>query len=151
MELSTTPPEEYLPHIEENYPGALAAQFVPMDPQLWKIERYADFLSARRALITRKLNEFMDSLISEPEETHHRPISELIRLGESAVLEFKSTLQWDVRQAQANHNLRISVLRTVAAFMNSQGGTLVIGVDDDGTVLGLDRDLGSDRKLARPV
>jgi uncharacterized protein YaaQ len=141
QELAAKPPEAYLPRTEENYPGALAAQFVPMDPELWKMDRYADFLAARRALITRKLNEFMDSLISEPEETRHRPITELIRLGESAVLEFKSTLQWDVKQAQANHNLRMSVLKSVAAFMNSQGGTLVIGVDDDGSVVGLDRDL----------
>jgi hypothetical protein len=141
MELATERPEVYLPSVEDRYPGALAAQFIPMDPALWRIERYADFLAARRALITRKLNEFMNSLISEPEATHRRPITELIRLGESTVLEFKSTLQWDIKQAQANQNLRMLVLKTVVAFMNSQGGTLVIGVDDDGSVVGLDRDL----------
>jgi hypothetical protein len=37
--------------IEEKYPGALARQFIPMDPALWKVERYADFISARRELL----------------------------------------------------------------------------------------------------
>jgi predicted HTH transcriptional regulator len=33
------------------------------------------------------------------------------------------------------------VLKTVAAFMNSDGGTLVIGVEDDGNIYGLEQDL----------
>ena len=67
--------------------------------------------------------------------------SELIEFGESTVLEFKSTLQWDVVQNQQNRELRQSCLKTVAAFMNSEGGTLVVGVEDDGKVCGLERDL----------
>lgn len=61
-----------------------------------------DFLEARRDLIARKLNEFMQSLITQPEELRHRPIRELISLGESSVLEFKSTFQWDVMQNKQN-------------------------------------------------
>lgn len=61
--------------------------------------------------------------------------------GESAVLEFKSTLQWDVDLNQANKGLRKSCLKTIAGFMNADGGTLLIGVEDDGNVLGLDNDL----------
>ena len=68
LQISDKPPEEYLPEIEEKYPGALSAQFVPIEPSLWKVNRYSDFLAARRKIIARKLNEFMDSLISEPEE-----------------------------------------------------------------------------------
>ena len=41
-----------------------------------------------------KINEFMSSLIAEPEIVHERSVEELITLGESATLEFKSTLQW---------------------------------------------------------
>jgi len=141
VSLSDRLPEEYLPLVEKQYPGALASQFVPMDPGLWKVERYRDFLAARRASIARKLNEFMTSLISKPEETRHRPIAELIKLGEGYTLEFKSTLQWDVVQRRQNTHLRKNVLKTVAAFMNSEGGTLVVGVEDDGTVLGIEQDL----------
>ena len=57
------------------------------------------------------------------------------------MLEFKSTLQWDVIQGKQNNELRNSSLKTIAAFLNSQGGTLVIGVEDDGTVVGLEHDL----------
>jgi len=139
--LSNKPPEEYLPEVEERYPGALVRQFVPMDPELWKIWRYEDFLAVRRENIARKLNEFMNALIAEPEETHERPITELIKLGENVNLEFKSTLQWDVIQNQQNKNLRHSVLKTITAFLNVTGGTLLIGVEDDGSIYGIDNDI----------
>lgn len=139
--LSDTQPADYLPSIEEQYPGALTAQFIPMDPALWRVERYADFLSARRELIANKLNEFMSALISEPEEVHHRPIADLVQLGESSVLEFKSTLQWDVMQNKQNKELCKQCTKTIAAFMNTEGGTLVIGVEDDGKIFGLEQDL----------
>ena len=141
QKISDRRPEAYLPEVENKYPGALAAQFVPVDPELWKIERFADFLAVRRENIARKLNEFMDGLIAEPEETHRRPIEELIGLGEGYLLEFKSTLQWDVIQKVQNKALRQSSLKTINAFMNSQGGTLVIGVEDDGSIFGLRKDL----------
>lgn len=139
--LSDTQPAEYLPAIEEKYPGALVKQFMPMDPALWKVEHYDDFLNARRALLARKLNEYMAALIAEPEEVKHRPIAELVKLGESAVLEFKSTLQWDVLQKQPNKALRKSCLKTIAGFMNTDGGTLLIGIEDDGSTFGLEKDL----------
>lgn len=141
--LGAMPPEEYLPAVEESYPGALVKQFVPMDPSLWQVERYDDFLEARRELVACKLNSFMDSLVTKPEVVHERPVAELVQLGESATLEFKSTLQWDMVTKQVNKQLRYSVLKTIAAFMNSAGGTLVIGVEDDGTVCGLDNDLAT--------
>jgi hypothetical protein len=100
--LSNQEPAAYLPEIESRYPGALKSQFMPMDPELWRIERFSDFLVARRELIARKLNEYMAGLVAEPEPVRHRPIEELIGLGESAVLEFKSTLQWDKVQNQPN-------------------------------------------------
>lgn len=88
-----------------------------------------------------KLNEHMDALIAEPEVMHERSIADLITFGESATLEFKSTLQWDLIQNQINKGLRFSVLKTIVAFLNSEGGTLVIGVEDNGAVFGLRRDL----------
>jgi hypothetical protein len=139
--LSDRPPEQYFPEVEQRYPGALTKQFIPMDPVLWKVEYYTDFLEARRSNMARKLNEFMDGLVSEPEPTKERSVAELVSLGEGPNLEFKSTLQWDVVQNTRNQGLRDSSLKTVAAFLNSDGGTLVIGVEDSGEVFGLDRDL----------
>ena len=68
-------------------------------------------------------------------------IKDLIAGGESQTVEFKSSLQWDVRQGKQNTALRHQVLKTIAAFLNTDGGTLVIGVEDDGHILGLDADL----------
>jgi hypothetical protein len=134
-------PEKYLPEVEEKYPGALVKQFIPMDPGLWRVERYDEFLEARRELIAHKINEFMKALISEPQVVHKRSVNELIALGESTTLEFKSTLQWDVVENHINKDLRYSVLKTIAAFLNSQGGTLIIGVEDNGEIYGLKNDL----------
>lgn len=140
LTISNKSPEKYLPGVEQNYPGSLLSQFVPVDPTIWKIEKYEEFLASRRELIARKINEFMVSLISEPEETHERSIKELIELGESLTLEFKSTLQWDVIQNCKNKVLHNSVLKTISAFLNTAGGTLIIGVEDDGTIYGLEND-----------
>ncbi len=141
LAISNKLPEEYLPQIEEEYPGALNKQFIPMQPELWKIHRYPEFLEARRSLITLKINEYFNSLIKEPIDVKRKPITEIIKLGESSNLEFKSTLQWDVVKNEQNKQLRKSVLKTIAAFLNSDGGTLVIGVEDDGSIFGLEHDL----------
>ena len=134
-------PEDYLPEVNERYPGALERQFIPMDPQLWQLGRYRDFLSARRELLAAGLNRMFDDLMNEDEPSQARPLSDLVNIGEGISLEFKSTLQWDVTQGQQNKVLRDAVLKTLVAFMNTEGGTLLIGVEDSGQVFGLERDL----------
>ena len=134
-------PEDYLPEVEDKYPGALASQFIPTDTQLWRLGQYRDFLRARRELIAVNLNRFLEALISEKPPVGTRPLSDLIAMGEGPGLEFKSSLQWDVVQNQQNTGLREASLKTIAAFMNSEGGTLLIGVEDSGAIFGLERDL----------
>ncbi len=58
-------------------------------------------------------------------------------------VEFKSTLRWDVKEGCLNKKLEEVIMKTVAAFANSQGGTLLIGVADNGEILGLDADYDS--------
>jgi uncharacterized membrane protein YeaQ/YmgE (transglycosylase-associated protein family) len=74
---------------------------------------------------------------------HQAPPSavELIEAGESARVEFKSTARHNVRTGQRDERLEAVVAKTVAGFLNASGGTLLIGVDDAGVVLGLDDDL----------
>jgi hypothetical protein len=69
-----------------------------------------------------------------------QPITAIIARGESQTLEFKSSARWDVRQGKPNVEMENNVVKTVAAFLNSHGGTLLIGVDDQGSVLGLEND-----------
>ncbi len=65
----------------------------------------------------------------------------IIKRGESAELEFKSSARWDMRENKKNKEMEQIIVKTVAAFLNSDGGTLLIGVADDGTPLGLAHDL----------
>ena len=134
-------PEDYLPEVEERYPGALDSQSIPIDPQLWRLDRYRDFLKSRRELLANRLNSLMEDLVAEEEPTSTRPLTDLIAMGEGISLEFKSTLQWDVVQGRQNTDLRDVVLKTLVAFMNTEGGTLLIGVEDSGQVYGLEKDL----------
>jgi len=75
-----------------------------------------------------------------PEPT---PLEKLIGLGETEAIEFKQTLRWDVRQQTVNKKLEDVVVKTVAALGNHAGGTLLIGVCDDGTVPGIGDDLAT--------
>ncbi len=70
-------------------------------------------------------------------------IMDLLNKDEHENLEFKSTFRWDMRQNNVNRILEKSVMKTVAAFLNSQGGHLVIGVDDNKAIVGLASDYGS--------
>ena len=65
----------------------------------------------------------------------------IIKRGESAELEFKSSARWDMVANKKNKEMEQIIVKTVAAFLNSDGGTLLIGVADDGTPLGLAHDL----------
>jgi hypothetical protein len=64
-------------------------------------------------------------------------ILSLIRHGESKVLEFKQTLSGNRNAGAKEKFLEEAVLKTIVAFLNSQGGTLLVGVADDGQVTGL--------------
>lgn len=67
------------------------------------------------------------------------PLVLLVAEGEHERLEFKETLRWDVAAATQNKKLEEVVIKTLAGFANRVGGTLLIGVADDGTIRGLER------------
>lgn len=63
LKISDRRPEEYFPKIEAEHPGALASQWIPMDPALWKLDRYRDFLEARRGLLAEATNAVLAALL----------------------------------------------------------------------------------------
>ncbi|MGA8878505.1 MAG: ATP-binding protein [Candidatus Korobacteraceae bacterium] len=73
----------------------------------------------------------------------------LIAKGESANLEFKSSFRWDLRENKVNRVLEGVIMKTLAGYMNGNGGTLLIGVGDDGTIVGLDHDYKTLKKQDR--
>lgn len=68
------------------------------------------------------------------------PLRMLIDSGESSKLEFKSTLRWNIREKKKDNRMGYAILKTISAFLNTEGGTLLVGVQDDGSVLGIEID-----------
>ena len=67
-------------------------------------------------------------------------LKQLAKTGESDSLEFKSTLRWNLHTDKADKRMENACLKTVAAYLNSDGGVLLVGVDDEGKALGLAKD-----------
>lgn len=65
----------------------------------------------------------------------------IIRQGESKNIEYKETLSLDVRKKTKEKYIEVSVLKTVVAFLNTEGGVLLIGVNDDGDITGIDGEI----------
>ena len=81
----------------------------------------------------------------------HRRAEELLKLQESKTLEFKSSLRWNLKEDRKDdRHVTHAALKTIAAFLNTEGGDLLLGVDDDRKVLGIEHDrLDSDDKFMR--
>src|SRR6516162_5705035 len=81
----------------------------------------------------------------------HRNAEELIKRGESKTLEFKSTLRWSLKEERRDDKgVTQAALKTIAAFLNTEGGDLLLGVADDGSIVGIERDrLENDDKFMR--
>lgn len=69
--------------------------------------------------------------------------AELLRSGESDQVEFKSTARVNLHTGAKDAQMEQVIAKTIAAFLNADGGTLLVGVDDSGTPLGLQRDFGT--------
>lgn len=85
-----------------------------------------------------KIKEFVDIIIAADSESDS--LFNIINSGESNNLEFKSTLRWNLRDNKKDTAIEHSALKTIAAFLNSNGGTLLLGVKDNGEILGIETD-----------
>ncbi len=67
----------------------------------------------------------------------------LIKKGESTQIEFKSTLRINLHTEKPDSKMEFGCLKTIAGFMNTNGGTLLIGISDTKEILGLETDFKS--------
>lgn len=132
--------EEYLKQVKDKFPNALNLQVVPEDENLWKLDNYELFLQKRRKLLAKKLNKFLERLPTTEESKVRVSMEELIAGGESNELEFKSSLRWDYKDEKVGKKLEDVILKSISSFANVEGGKLIIGVGDNGEILGLDHD-----------
>ena len=93
--------------------------------------------------------EVIKNLLFDQYVRNHRSAEELIKQGESKTLEFKSTLRWNLKEDRKDDKqITHAALKTIAAFLNTEGGDLLLGVADDGVVVGIERDcLDNDDKF----
>lgn len=140
----------YLSQVKEHFPNALKLQCIPEDEELWQIENYKDFLHARRDLLTEKLNYFLNNIsITNEDIKTVIDLEELIESGEHGFLEFKSTMRWNLRESRQDKKMEEIILKSIAAFNNSEGGKLLIGVADSGEILGLQDDYNTLKEANR--
>ena len=98
-------------------------------------------VDARQRRLARAITQLRQELSED--------VTSLIAQGESERLEFKSTARWDLRQGRVNKALAQSIAKTIAALANHRGGSLLIGVADDGSIVGIEHDYRTLRKPNR--
>ena len=125
---------------------ALKTHFIGVDGFGIESDDYETFLQARAKLIHAELLKRIELEHAEPK---NEEIEELIRGGESDRVEFKSTLRFDLRANAVNKKLEYVIAKTIAAFLNSEGGDILIGIDDQLNALGLEKDIETLRKKNR--
>ena len=91
-------------------------------------------LLGREALLQQALTYSGHSQDSEEE------LLDTIAQGENASLEFKSTLRWNLKTDRPGKEIELACMKTAAAFLNTEGGTLMVGVEDNGNILGIEAD-----------
>lgn len=67
-------------------------------------------------------------------------VRKILTAGENKKIEFKKSLRWDYEKNELNKELEKSVIKTIAGFLNSEGGNLIIGVSDKKEIVGLEKD-----------
>jgi len=125
-------------------------------PELNKQKKIVDVrnklidISSEISILDRELYNFQGNieeiddkvtfLLETAKLTNSDNINMLISKGENIDLEFKSSLRIDKKTKKLEDHIKHSVLKTVVAFLNTGGGTLLVGVSDDGTIIGLEDD-----------
>lgn len=144
--ISDGSPATYLPVLKERFNAQDLAQMYRWHalPDDWEQMDYRIFLEKRRELIAEVIREAYNTLKDGAGSARAEPrlvsVADLIGNGESNEVEFKSSLRVNQHTGQRDPRMELAVLKTIAAFLNTSGGKLVVGVRDDGTPLGVDAD-----------
>ena len=151
--IGDSPPSDYFPSLFDDLTPQRQkqARFWHALPEGWEQMDYRDFLQQRRLLLAKVVRAAFDKLRGGqlPEE-EALPLStsfpewsaeDLLAQMETEWVEFKSSAYFSYRPDTPEKVVTESVLKTIAGFLNSSGGTLAIGIADDGELLGIQPDL----------
>jgi hypothetical protein len=145
IKIGKKPPSEYVPPLDHKLTAAQREKMYGWHalPHLWWELPYDDFLVQRRVRMASVIQQAWELLTigaPPPPKLLPIPIDELISGGETDAVEFKSTLRTNLHTGQVDEKIHLSALKTIAAFLNAKGGALLVGVADNGEVLGLEAD-----------
>lgn len=153
IKIGRKPPSGYVPPLDHAMSGEERDRMYSWHalPSLWWELPYHEFLVQRRVLMADVIRQAWELLtIGSAPAAAPTPlaIADLIAGGETGAVEFKSTLRVNLHTGQPDDKIQLSALKTIAGFLNAKGGTLLIGVADDGEILGLSADgFASEDKL----
>lgn len=149
-EISGKNPSDYFPERFEKLAPAdrERAIFWHALPPSWEAMNYFDFLHARRKLISHVIERGFEHLRSggggelrSSLRSALPTVSDLLRQMETQCVEFKKSARAALDNDVPEKVINEGVVKTVAAFLNSEGGVLGIGISDDGDIVGLGPDL----------
>lgn len=150
-EIGADDPRAYWPAMTQNMdePFLKDQRYWHALPLGWEQLDYDVFLDRRRTLMAHVIRDGF-AVLSTSKDRNLVPdsIGDLIAVGESQNVEFKSTARLNLHTREADKRMEHAVLKTAAGFLNTGGGTLIIGVDDAGSALGLDQDLATLKRKA---
>jgi len=143
-DISNKAPSRYVPEYENKFdnPNLLKMYKWHALPDGWQDMDYDDFLQKRRELMAEVVREGYQKLLPKKPATpvFHRVTAQDVQAGEGEHIEFKSTLRKNLHTNQNDPKMELAVLKTIAGFLNSDGGTLYVGIADDGEAIGLEPD-----------
>ncbi len=145
-DIGDRPPAEYLPVMSKEWGADALARMSHLHalPEGWTEMPYGEFLRERRELMAQVIAEGYRKLV-EPSGGQGAvkvaiDLGSLLDGGESGGIEFKATLRTNLHTGSKDPKMELMALKTIAGFLNSSGGTLAIGVLDDGNPMGLGAD-----------
>lgn len=141
--ISDTAPSAYVQDFEQRFDKKTLQEMYRHHalPLGWEAMDFDTFLKVRRGMIAETIREAYEKLAGNPlSAPEPLQVGDLIGSGETDAVEFKSTLRTNLHSGERDIRMENTVLKTIAGFLNTTGGTLVIGVSDDGQPIGLEAD-----------
>jgi hypothetical protein len=152
IKISDTPPVEYLPPLFDTLTDQERsnASYWHALPDNWQDMEYWAFVTQRRKLIATVVRDGFRVLTGDVQPfsgaVNQPSVAELLHEMETLKIEFKKTARVPTNSEVPEKVINEAVIKTVAAFLNTQGGTLGIGISDDGDVFGIQLDLDYKRQ-----